>query len=89
VLTLRGADFYSRIGVHALVAFPELVAESWDDYVARALALTADLEALARLRDRIRPEFEASAVCDVEGFTRRLESAFRRMFAAWAERPPA
>ncbi|OJU09222.1 MAG: hypothetical protein BGN86_16765 [Caulobacterales bacterium 68-7] len=86
VLTLRGDDFYARIGVHALHAFPELVAESWDDYVARALALTADLQALDGLRAEVRPRFEASAVCDAVGFTRRLEGVWRDAFQAWADR---
>lgn len=88
VLTLRGGDFYSRIGVHA-VPLPELIAENWDDYVGRAIALTADAAALDRLRRRVRPAFEASPTCDAEGFTRRLEQVYRDVFAAWAAAHPA
>lgn len=84
VLTLRGGDFYSRIGVAPLLALPELVAEDWDDYVARAVALTKDVNALDVLRARVRPAFEASPVCDAAGFTRGLERTYRQMFAAWA-----
>jgi protein O-GlcNAc transferase len=86
VLTLRGGDFYSRIGVAAVQALPELIAEDWDDYVARALAVTADIEALDALRARVRPAFEASPVCDADGFTRRLEQTYREIFSAWARR---
>jgi protein O-GlcNAc transferase len=86
VLTLRGGDFYSRIGVAAVQALPELIAEDWDDYVARALALTADVQALDALRARVRPTFEASPVCDAHGFTRRLEQTYREMFSTWANR---
>jgi predicted O-linked N-acetylglucosamine transferase (SPINDLY family) len=89
VLTLRGPDFYSRLGVPALEGLPELVAESWDDYVGRAVALTADVEALNALRARVRPTFEASAVCDAPGFTRRIEQVYRDVFAAWAQATPA
>ena len=82
VLTLNGPDFYSRIGVHCLLpaGLPELVAQSWDDYVARAVALTVDVEALDRLRQRVRPGFEASAHRDEAGFTRRFEATLRRVF---------
>jgi predicted O-linked N-acetylglucosamine transferase (SPINDLY family) len=82
VLTLNGPDFYSRIGVHCLLpaGLPELVAQSWDDYVARAVALTADAGALDRLRARVRPGFEASAHRDEAGFTQRFEAALRRIF---------
>lgn len=88
VLTLKGDDFYARIGLNAVLAcgLPELIAESWDDYVAKALALTEDVAALDALRARVRPGFEASAFRDEAGFTRRLEADFRRMFEIWLER---
>jgi protein O-GlcNAc transferase len=79
VLTLNGPDFYARIGVHCLLpaGLPELVAQNWDDYVERAVALTADVETLDRLRQGVRPRFEASAHRDEEGFTRRFEALMR------------
>lgn len=85
VLTLKGADFYARIGLPAVLpcGLPELVAESWDDYVAKALDLTADHAALDALRTRTRQGFDASAYRDEAGFTRRLEAAYRAMFARW------
>lgn len=83
VLTLKGDDFFSRIGLPVLLpcGLTELVAEDWDDYVARALSLTADADALDRLRQRVRPAFEGSAYRDEIGFTRKLESDFREMYA--------
>ncbi|WP_340643644.1 hypothetical protein [Phenylobacterium sp.] len=85
LLTLRGSDFYSRIGTLRLepLGLHQLVAESWDDYVAKALALTQDLTALDALRAEVRPRFEASPIRDEAGFTRRLEDAFRQMFDRW------
>lgn len=85
LLTLRGPDFYSRIGTLRLepLGLRQLVAESWDDYVAKALALTEDLAALNALRAEIRPRFEASPIRDEAGFTRILEDAFRQMFERW------
>ena len=81
VLTLAGDNFYSRIGIQgvAVAGLPDLVAENWDDYVAKALAVTADLDTLTALRDRVLPGFEASAMRDEIGFTRRLEGVFRQM----------
>lgn len=85
VLTLRGPDFYSRIGVICLDAMgmDELIAESWDDYVERARALASDHQALAQLRASIRPRLDASSIRDEVGVTRSLEGAYRKMFAAW------
>ena len=87
VLTLKGEDFYSRIGLNTVIAcgLPELIAESWDDYVQRALDFTADPGALDALRARVRPGFEASPFRDEAGFTRRLEADFRRMFELWLD----
>ena len=62
------------------------MAESWDDYVAKALALTSDLTALNALRARIRPAFDSSPYRDEVGFTRRLEADFRRMFQIWLDK---
>lgn len=88
LLSLRGPDFYSRIGTLRLepLGLHGLVAESWDDYVAKALALTEDLAALDALRAQVRPRFEASPIRDEAGFTRILEDAFRQMFARWKAR---
>ena len=88
VLTLRGEDYYARIGVSAVLpcGLSELVTDSWDDYVARALDLTADFHALDALRARVRPGFDASLFRDEAGFTRTREEAFRQMFARWMER---
>ncbi len=81
VLTLAGDNFYSRIGIQgvAVAGMPDLVAESWDDYVDKALAVTIDLETLTALRARVLPGFEASAMRDEVGFTRRLEADLRTM----------
>jgi protein O-GlcNAc transferase len=85
VLTLRGEDFYARIGAAGVLpcGFEDLVAEGWDDYVRRAVSLTSDFVDLDVLRARIRPGFDASPYRDELGFTRNLEDAFRQMFARW------
>lgn len=86
VLTLKGADFYSRIGMVCpqAMGMDELIASSWDDYVDRAVALASDVGALAALRATVRPSLDASLVRDEAGVTRMLENAFREMFARWS-----
>lgn len=88
VLVLKGDDFYARTPLPLLLpcGLGELVAESWDDYVAKALALTADVAALDALRARIRPAFDNSPYRDEVGFTRRLEADYRRMFQIWLDK---
>jgi protein O-GlcNAc transferase len=85
VLTLAGPDFYSRIGILCVRAagLADLVADSWDDYVARALRLSADVAALDTLRSGVRPGLEVGALCDEAGFIRRLEATFRELFERW------
>ena len=85
VLTQWGDDFYSRIGVPVVLpcGLPELIADGWDDYVDRALALTSDVHALDRLRTKVRSGFDNSPYRDEIGFTRNLESVFHQMFARW------
>ena len=87
VLTLAGEDYYSRIGLACTepLGMPELATESWDEYVGRAVALTADVEALDALRARVRAAFDGSARRDEVGFTRRLEGEFRKMFELWRD----
>jgi protein O-GlcNAc transferase len=89
VLTQQGEDFYGRIGVPVVApcGLPELIAEGWEDYVDRALKLTADFEALNALRAKTRAGFDASPYRDEVGFTRHLEEVFRQMFARWLASP--
>jgi hypothetical protein len=86
VLSNMGDNYYARSGAFTVLplGIPELVADGWDQYVQRALELTADFEALGRLRARIRPAFDACTYRDEAGVTRIVEDAFRQMFARWA-----
>jgi len=86
VLSNMGDNYYARSGACTVLplGIPELVAGDWDEYVQRALDLTADFEALDQLRSRIRPAFEASSYRDEAGFARIVEDAFRQIFARWA-----
>ena len=87
VITLKGDTFYTRIGLCALLGcgLPELICEGWDAYVAKAIALAADFDALNTLRQRVRPGFDAGPYRDEAGIVRAIEAEFRAMYDGWRE----
>lgn len=89
VLTMAGPASQGGAYARSLLLgcdLPELITDSPEAFVERALDLTDDLERLDALRARIRPAFEAGRFCDEVGFTRRVEQAFGAMFARWEGR---
>ena len=85
VLMLKGDDFYSRAGLQTNLGagMTDLIAESWDDYVAKAVALAADPLGLDTLRDRTLAGLDAAPYCDEPAMARRLESVYRDLFGRW------
>ena len=79
VITLAGGPTLQRAGVSIAmnVGVSELVADSEDDFVQRALGLARDLERLARLRAELRARLEASPAGDTARFARDLEHVYR------------
>lgn len=90
VLTLAGRTFFSRQGVGLLThaGLPEWIAADEDDYVARAVRHAGDLQALAALRARLRPQVAASPLFDAPRFARHLEAALRGMWQSWCATGP-
>lgn len=78
VLAVRGTTSTSRMteGQLSILGLEELVADDEDDYVARAVALANDGQALAGIRKRLLENRETSALFDTERYTRHLERAF-------------
>jgi protein O-GlcNAc transferase len=78
VVTLMGETPVSRSagGVLATLGLEDCVATTPDEYVERAVARAADLEALARLRAGMRARLRASPLMDGPGFTRALEKTY-------------
>lgn len=73
---------YARSILEA-VGLGDLATTSAEAFVERALDLTEDIDQLDALRARVRPGFDASAICDEAGFTRGLERAYQEMFERW------
>jgi len=64
VVTLAGASHVSRVGVSLLtsVGYPELIAQTPDQYVEIAAQLAGDLPKLSEIRAGLRQRMSASAV---------------------------
>ena len=85
VITLAGHAHAGRVGVSLMsqLGLDDYIAEDMGDYVARAVRLASDLDALAELRAGLRTRMQGSALCDGPGFTRKLEEAYRGMWRTW------
>ena len=69
-------SFLRNLKLDALVTADE------DAYVAGAVGLARDLDALAGLRASLRERMRGSKLMDYAGFTRDLESAYEAMLPA-------
>lgn len=82
-VTLSQRPGVGRLGAAVLHAagHPEWVAASVEEYVDKAVALAADLPALAAHRARLRAQMEQSPLMDEPGFARAVEDAYAGMLA--------
>ena len=82
VLCRRGDRFLSNICTSMLhsAGLPDWIAESNDDYFAKAVAFAADVEHLAALRKNLRATVLASPLCDAARYARNLEEALEAMW---------
>ena len=87
VISLVGECHASRIGLSILntVGLDFFAAFRPDEYVAKATALAANLQALAKIRASMRQRIKDSALCDTKGFARKVEAAYRKMWRRWIE----
>lgn len=88
VVTLVGKTAVGRGGLSQAMnlRLPELVAESQEDYVRKAVGLASDLPRLAALRQNLRPRMVASPLTDARRFTQNVEYAYRAMWRKWCGR---
>lgn len=82
VLTRRGDRFLSHLGELVLetVGLPDWIAADTEDYVARAVAATTDLPALAALRAGLRERVERSPLADAQRFAGNWMTAIEQMW---------
>jgi predicted O-linked N-acetylglucosamine transferase (SPINDLY family) len=81
LLTLQGRAFAARMASSLVTAvgLPDCVTTTIEDYVARAVAIARDPEEHARLKAHLAGNVWVRTLGDAQGFTRRLEDAFRRI----------
>ncbi|HEV2678180.1 MAG TPA: tetratricopeptide repeat protein [Aliidongia sp.] len=84
LVTLRGHTFVGRVSASMLQAVgrSELIADTVEDYIDRAVALAADRTRLAGLRDGLRAATRAG-LGDGAGFARSLEAIYRAQWHEW------
>jgi protein O-GlcNAc transferase len=89
VITLRGDRFAGRLGATVLhnAGFGEWIAEDRDEYVRLAVEWGRDAARLAHTRSGMRARLASSTLCDVAGFTRKLEASYRMMWCRWCAQP--
>ena len=83
-LTLAGQTLLARQGASLLTAagVSGWIADDEADYVAKAIALAADLPSLSRLRAGLRQQVLASPLFDAARFAAKLEDALWGMWRA-------
>lgn len=92
VITLPGPTFAGRHSATHLInaGMPELVVQSWDEYIARGVELAGDLRSLATIRSHLREVLVQSPVCDSTRFARNLANALRAVWQRYCDnRGPA
>ena len=85
VVTLRGDRHSSRVGASILtrVGLKELIAETKDAYVEKAVSLANAPDRLSELHKDLRNRMQGSPLCDSGAFTRDVEAAYREMWRRW------
>ena len=88
VISMAGRVHLSRVGASILeqAGFSELVATTESEYIEKAVELATDIDRLARYRASLRETLLQSSLMDTEGFTRTLESAYRKMWQMWRQK---
>jgi protein O-GlcNAc transferase len=81
VLGLRGDRHCARVGESILghLGLAELLAETPDDYVRKAIALGHTPEKVADYGNSLRGRLRNSSLCDSAAFTAELERAYQKM----------
>jgi len=85
LLTCRGTAFPGRVAASLLTAvgMPELITESMEEYVSRAIALARQPQALSALKDKLARNRLIQPLFDTERFRRDIEEAYTGMWQAW------
>jgi predicted O-linked N-acetylglucosamine transferase (SPINDLY family) len=87
VISLLGEHHISRVG-HSILSRLGLeffVASTLDEYVAKAVALASNAEALDKIRSSMRMRMAVSPLCNKVKFAKNIENAYRQMWHRWCK----
>lgn len=87
VISLVGKHHMSRVGLSILtrLGLEFFAASTPEEYVAKACALAAKPEALAKIRASMRARMAASPLCNRDKFVSNVEQAYRKMWHRWCK----
>ena len=87
VVSLPGETFAGRHSATHLMnaGLPELVVSDWDEYRARVVELSSDLNSLATIRTHLRNVLMQSPVCDGARFAKHLMITLRAIWQRYCE----
>jgi len=87
VITKRGDCFLSHLGesIAHNAGLPDWIAANEDEYIAKAVKFSADLNVLIKLRAGLREQVLASPLFDAPRFASNFEKAVWSMWSKWKE----
>ncbi|MHC4568825.1 MAG: O-linked N-acetylglucosamine transferase, SPINDLY family protein [Planctomycetota bacterium] len=77
LLSRTGLSVLSRVGLEFFAAATP------QEFVAKAIAFSRNVEALAKIRASLRQRMTASSLCDAKGYAASVEAAYRKMWYRW------
>ncbi len=85
LINMIGDRMASRMTASMLHAIgrPEWIARSEEDYVDKIVSLARNVDLRKSLRVDQRPQMAQSPLCDTQGLTKELESAYFGMYERW------
>jgi len=88
VITMQGNYFLSHLGesIAHNTDLSDWIAVDEEDYVAKAIAFSTDLEGLKKLRSRLRAQVLSRPLFDTERFANHFKNALRGMWKRFEER---
>jgi predicted O-linked N-acetylglucosamine transferase (SPINDLY family) len=91
ILTMRGSNYISHLGESIMhnAGLPDWIAANEEDYIAKAIAFSGNLESLASLRSSLRARVLASPLFDAKRFAQDFEDAMWGMWQARTRNDPS
>jgi protein O-GlcNAc transferase len=85
IIVKRGNHFLSHLGesIAHNAGLSNWIASDEDEYVAKAMEFSSNLDDLAALRSRLRAQVVSSPLFDAERFANHFENALRGMWERW------